>query len=81
FEADTHMALCGNIVDFIGTLRLLEEIRILGLEEKTRFYQASTSELYGLVQEVTQNEKTPFYPSSPYAAAKLYAYWIVVNYR
>lgn len=67
--------------DGIGTLRLLEAIRILGLEEKTRFYQASTSELYGLVQEVPQNEKTPFYPRSPYAAAKLYAYWIVVNYR
>ncbi|TAX70656.1 GDP-mannose 4,6-dehydratase [Rhizobium leguminosarum] len=67
--------------DGIGTLRLLEAIRILGLEEKTRFYQASTSELYGLVQQVPQNEKTPFYPRSPYAAAKLYAYWIVVNYR
>ncbi|MBY3381862.1 GDP-mannose 4,6-dehydratase [Rhizobium laguerreae] len=67
--------------DGIGTLRLLEAIRILRLEEKTRFYQASTSELYGLVQEVPQNEKTPFYPRSPYAAAKLYAYWIVVNYR
>ncbi len=67
--------------DGVGTLRLLEAIRILGLGEKTRFYQASTSELYGLVQEVPQNEKTPFYPRSPYAAAKLYAYWIVVNYR
>ncbi|MBB3161071.1 GDPmannose 4,6-dehydratase [Rhizobium laguerreae] len=67
--------------DGIGTLRLLEAIRILRLEEKTRFYQASTSELYGLVQQVPQNEKTPFYPRSPYAAAKLYAYWIVVNYR
>ncbi|EJT03987.1 GDP-mannose 4,6-dehydratase, partial [Rhizobium sp. CCGE 510] len=67
--------------DGIGTLRLLEAIRILGLEQKTRFYQASTSELYGLVQEVPQSEKTPFYPRSPYAAAKLYAYWIVVNYR
>ncbi|MBY3313101.1 GDP-mannose 4,6-dehydratase [Rhizobium laguerreae] len=67
--------------DGVGTLRLLEAIRILRLEEKTRFYQASTSELYGLVQEVPQNEKTPFYPRSPYAAAKLYAYWIVVNYR
>ncbi|MGO7163517.1 GDP-mannose 4,6-dehydratase, partial [Rhizobium johnstonii] len=67
--------------DGVGTLRLLEAIRILGLEEKTRFYQASTSELYGLVQEVPQNEKTPFYPRSPYAVAKLYAYWIVVNYR
>ncbi|HWA17679.1 MAG TPA: GDP-mannose 4,6-dehydratase [Devosia sp.] len=67
--------------DGIGTLRLLEAIRILGLERKTRFYQASTSELYGLVQQVPQSEKTPFYPRSPYAAAKLYAYWIVVNYR
>jgi GDPmannose 4,6-dehydratase len=67
--------------DGIGTLRLLEAIRILGLENKTRFYQASTSELYGLVQQVPQSEKTPFYPRSPYAAAKLYAYWIVVNYR
>jgi GDPmannose 4,6-dehydratase len=67
--------------DAIGTLRLLEAIRILGLGDKTRFYQASTSELYGLVQEVPQSEKTPFYPRSPYAAAKLYAYWIVVNYR
>jgi GDPmannose 4,6-dehydratase len=67
--------------DGIGTLRLLEAIRILGLEKKTRFYQASTSELYGLVQEVPQRETTPFYPRSPYAAAKLYSYWIVVNYR
>ena len=67
--------------DAIGTLRLLEAIRILGLDRKTRFYQASTSELYGLVQEVPQRETTPFYPRSPYAAAKLYAYWIVVNYR
>jgi|TARA_R100000049_G_C1955972_1_gene110878 GDPmannose 4,6-dehydratase len=67
--------------DGIGTLRLLEAIRILGLEKKVRFYQASTSELYGLVQEVPQSETTPFYPRSPYAAAKLYAYWIVVNYR
>lgn len=67
--------------DAIGALRLLEAIRILGLEKKTRFYQASTSELYGLVQEVPQSETTPFYPRSPYAAAKLYAYWIVVNYR
>ncbi|NJO53928.1 MAG: GDP-mannose 4,6-dehydratase [Bacteroidales bacterium] len=67
--------------DAIGTLRLLEAIRILGLDTKTRFYQASTSELYGLVQEVPQSETTPFYPRSPYAAAKLYAYWIVVNYR
>ena len=68
-------------VDGLGTLRLLEAIRILGLEKKTRFYQASTSELYGLVQEIPQKETTPFYPRSPYAVAKLYAYWIVVNYR
>lgn len=67
--------------DGIGTLRLLEAIRILGLEQKTRFYQASTSELYGLVQAVPQTETTPFYPRSPYAVAKLYAYWITVNYR
>ncbi|MER9064827.1 GDP-mannose 4,6-dehydratase [Mesorhizobium sp. M0698] len=67
--------------DGIGTLRLLEAIRLLGLKDKTRFYHASTSELYGLVQSVPQNETTPFYPRSPYAAAKLYAYWIVVNYR
>lgn len=67
--------------DAIGTLRLLEAIRILKLEDKTRFYQASTSELYGKVQEVPQSETTPFYPRSPYAAAKLYAYWIAVNYR
>jgi GDPmannose 4,6-dehydratase len=67
--------------DALGTLRLLEAIRILGLENKTRFYQASTSELYGKVQETPQTELTPFYPRSPYAAAKLYAYWITVNYR
>ena len=67
--------------DALGTLRLLEAIRILGLEKKSRFYQASTSELYGKVQEVPQTETTPFYPRSPYAVAKLYAYWIVVNYR
>jgi len=67
--------------DAIGALRLLEAIRILNLTEKTRFYQASTSELYGKVQEIPQTEKTPFYPRSPYAAAKLYAYWITVNYR
>lgn len=67
--------------DALGVLRLLEAIRILGLEKKTRFYQASTSELYGLVQEVPQKETTPFYPRSPYAVAKLYGYWIVVNYR
>jgi len=68
-------------VDAIGPLRILEAIRILGLEKKTRFYQASTSELYGLVQETPQKESTPFYPRSPYAVAKLYAYWITVNYR
>jgi GDPmannose 4,6-dehydratase len=68
-------------VDAMGTLRLLEAIRILGLEKKTRFYQASTSELYGLVQETPQKETTPFYPRSPYAVAKLYAYWMVINYR
>ena len=67
--------------DGIGVLRLLEAIRILGLEKKTRFYQASTSELYGLVQEIPQKETTPFYPRSPYAVAKMYAYWITVNYR
>ncbi|HAG28092.1 MAG TPA: GDP-mannose 4,6-dehydratase, partial [Alteromonas macleodii] len=68
-------------VDALGALRLLEAIRLLGLEKKTRFYQASTSELYGLVQESPQKESTPFYPRSPYAVAKLYAYWITVNYR
>jgi GDPmannose 4,6-dehydratase len=68
-------------VDGMGTLRLLEAIRLLGLEKKTRFYQASTSEMYGLVQETPQKETTPFYPRSPYAAAKLYAYWITINYR
>jgi len=68
-------------VDAIGTLRLLEAIRFLGLEKKTKFYQASTSELYGLVQEVPQSETTPFHPRSPYAVAKIYAYWITVNYR
>lgn len=67
--------------DALGALRLLEAIRILGLERKTRFYQASTSELYGLVQEIPQKETTPFYPRSPYAVAKLYAYWITINYR
>jgi GDPmannose 4,6-dehydratase len=77
FEAPEYTA----DVDAIGTLRLLEAIRFLRLEEKTRFYQASTSELYGLVQEVPQRETTPFYPRSPYAVAKLYAYWITVNYR
>ena len=68
-------------VDALGTLRLLDAIRFLGLEKKTKFYQASTSELYGLVQEIPQKETTPFYPRSPYAVAKLYAYWICVNYR
>lgn len=68
-------------IDGIGTLRILEAVRILGLQQKTRIYQASTSELYGLVQEVPQSERTPFYPRSPYAVAKLYAYWITVNYR
>ncbi len=68
-------------VDGLGVLRILEAIRILGMEKKTKIYQASTSELYGLVQEVPQSEKTPFYPRSPYAVAKLYAYWIMVNYR
>src|SRR6187549_3255373 len=68
-------------VDGIGTLRILEAVRLLGLTEKTRIYQASTSELYGKVQEIPQTEKTPFYPRSPYGVAKLYAYWITVNYR
>ena len=68
-------------VDALGTLRLLEAIRILNLKEKTRFYQASTSELFGKVQQVPQTEQTPFYPRSPYAVAKLYAYWITINYR
>ncbi len=77
FEAPEYTA----DVDGIGTLRLLESIRFLGLEKKTRFYQASTSELYGLVQEIPQRETTPFHPRSPYAVAKLYSYWITVNYR
>jgi len=77
FEAPEYTA----DVDAMGTLRLLEAIRFLGLEKKTRFYQASTSELYGLVQEVPQTETTPFHPRSPYAVAKMYAYWITVNYR
>jgi GDPmannose 4,6-dehydratase len=77
FEAPEYTA----DVDGMGALRLLEAIRFLGLEKKTRFYQASTSELYGLVQEIPQRESTPFYPRSPYAVAKLYAYWITVNYR
>ena len=67
--------------DALGTLRILEAIRILGLEKTTRFYQASTSEMYGKVQEIPQKETTPFYPRSPYGAAKVYAYWITVNYR
>ncbi|SKD07886.1 GDPmannose 4,6-dehydratase [Chitinophaga ginsengisegetis] len=77
FEAPEYTA----DVDGIGTLRILEAVRLLGLTNKTRIYQASTSELYGLVQEVPQSEKTPFYPRSPYAVAKMYAYWITVNYR
>ncbi|MGM8885710.1 GDP-mannose 4,6-dehydratase [Psychrobacter sp. 1U2] len=77
FEAPEYTA----DVDGMGTLRLLEAIRFLGLEKKTKFYQASTSELYGLVQEVPQSETTPFHPRSPYAVAKIYAYWITVNYR
>jgi len=85
--AQSHVAVSFDVpeytadVDAIGTLRLLEAIRFLGLEKKTKFYQASTSELYGLVQETPQKETTPFYPRSPYAVAKLYAYWITVNYR
>ena len=85
--AQSHVAVSFETAEYtanadaLGTLRLLEAIRILGLEKTTRFYQASTSELYGLVQEVPQRETTPFYPRSPYGVAKLYAYWIVVNYR
>jgi GDPmannose 4,6-dehydratase len=85
--AQSHVAVSFESPDYtadmdaLGTLRLLEAIRILGLEKKTRFYQARTSELFGLVQEDPQKETTPFYPSSPYAVAKMYAYWIVVNYR
>jgi GDPmannose 4,6-dehydratase len=85
--AQSHVAVSFEVpeytadVDATGTLRLLEAIRFLGLEKKTRFYQASTSELYGQVREVPQTETTPFYPRSPYAVAKMYAYWIVVNYR
>ena len=85
--AQSHVAVSFEVpeytadVDAMGTLRLLEAIRFLGLTDKTRFYQASTSELYGLVQETPQSESTPFYPRSPYAVAKLYAYWIAVNYR
>ena len=85
--AQSHVAVSFELpeytadVDALGTLRLLEAVRFLGLEKKTRFYQASTSELYGLVRETPQSESTPFYPRSPYAVAKLYAYWICVNYR
>jgi GDPmannose 4,6-dehydratase len=85
--AQSHVAVSFEVpeytadVDAVGTLRLLEAIRFLGLEKRTRFYQASTSELYGLVQETPQKETTPFYPRSPYAVAKMYAYWITVNYR
>ncbi|MDA7852933.1 GDP-mannose 4,6-dehydratase [Porticoccaceae bacterium] len=85
--AQSHVAVSFEVpeytadVDALGTLRLLEAIRFLGLEKKTKFYQASTSELYGLVQETPQKETTPFYPRSPYAVAKLYAFWITVNYR
>lgn len=85
--AQSHVAVSFNSpeytadVDALGTLRLLEAIRISGLEKKTKFYQASTSELYGLVQEIPQRETTPFYPRSPYAVAKLYSYWITINYR
>jgi GDPmannose 4,6-dehydratase len=85
--AQSHVAVSFEVpeytadVDAIGALRILESIRLLGLEKKTKFYQASTSELYGLVQETPQTEKTPFYPRSPYAVAKLYAYWTTVNYR
>ncbi|MAJ44574.1 MAG: GDP-mannose 4,6-dehydratase, partial [Candidatus Marinimicrobia bacterium] len=85
--AQSHVAVSFEIpeytsqVDALGTLRLLEAIRQAGLEKNTKFYQASTSELYGLIQETPQNENTPFYPRSPYAVAKLYGYWIVVNYR
>ena len=77
FEAPEYTA----DVDAMGSLRILEAIRFLGLENKTRFYQASTSELYGLVKEIPQTENTPFHPRSPYAVAKMYAYWITVNYR
>src|SRR5687768_6070094 len=85
--AQSHVAVSFEVPEYtansdaLGTLRILEAIRILGLEKKTRFYQASSSELYGLVQETPQRETTPFYPRSPYAVAKLYAYWITVNYR
>ena len=77
FESPEYTANC----DALGPLRILDAIKLLGLEKHTKFYQASTSELYGLVREIPQTEKTPFYPRSPYAAAKLYAYWITINYR
>ena len=77
FEAPEYTANC----DALGTLRILEAVRLLELVNKTKIYQASTSELYGLVQEIPQKESTPFYPRSPYGVAKLYAYWIIVNYR
>ena len=85
--AQSHVKISWDCLEFtaetdaLGTLRLLEAIRINGLEKKTRFYQASTSELFGLIQEPVQSEKTPFYPRSPYGVAKLYGYWITVNYR
>ena len=77
FESPEYTANC----DALGTLRILEAVRLLELVNKTKIYQASTSELYGLVQEIPQKESTPFYPRSPYAVAKLYAYWITINYR
>ena len=85
--AQSHVAVSFDVpeysadVDAMGTLRILESIRLLGIEKKVKFYQASTSELFGLVQETPQNETTPFYPRSPYAVAKLFSYWIVKNYR
>ena len=85
--AQSHVAVSFEVPEYtansdaLGTLRILEAVRILGLTNKTRIYQASTSELYGLVQEVPQKESTPFYPRSPYGVAKMYAYWITVNYR
>ncbi len=85
--AQSHVAVSFEAPEYtansyaLGTLRILEAVRMLGLQEKTRIYQASTSELYGLVQEIPQKETTPFYPRSPYGVSKLYAYWITVNYR
>ena len=87
FAAQSHVGVSFSIPEYtadvvaLGTLRLLEAIRLLGMEKKTRFYQASTSELYGKVKETPQTETTPFHPRSPYGVAKMYAYWIVVNYR